>query len=280
MKKWNDVWADNYYNRSDAAKDIDKLMKKNYKGHKYVPWAVMQKWFYLMDENATIEIVENSDGGIVHSDTVLINDSVSDYKDGVETKGTAVSRMTHAHRIKIKATFLGKEMVDNYFVQDNAYNATNFIDSNMVNNSVQRGKARMISMITGLGYQLYEFGDLQFEDDTPKNEENVEVIKTTKAPTRTDNKTKKVEVKDAGEDTNSVSDKISQDHLDLAKYMVDNKDTILPVIQKINVNFVKQYSTSINLDDTVNNIANVLTHVANIKVFGNAIKKQHKELNK
>ena len=54
-------------------------------------------------------------------------------------------------------------MLEYYPIQDNAYNAPKVIDANMFNKAVQRAKAKLISRITGLGFSLYEKGDLQFD---------------------------------------------------------------------------------------------------------------------
>lgn len=258
-EKWIKQWDDNYHNRSDAAKDIDKLMKKNYKGHKYVPWAVMQKWLYLQDPFGSIEIIENESGGLVHTDSVHIFQE--------DAKNGKVERIVHSHFVKIKATFLGTTMIETYPIQDNSYGAPNFYDSNMVNKALQRGKARLLSLITGLGYQLYETGDLQFEDevDTNKGKKVVKKSTTVKAPE------KKEPVVVDGENDAEVNS--------FANYLIDNKDTILPVVQDINKQLIKQHNKSIDLDD-IDKTIDALSSVTNLTVFSRAVKTRHAEIMK
>lgn len=272
-EKWNSVWEANYNNKTDAAVDIDKLMKSNYKGHKYVPWAVMQKWFYLQDPYGSIKVIENVNGGLVHTDTAVIEEFKSD-----KGNETTLKRFAHSHFVKIEANFLGKVMIETYPIQDNSYGAPNYIDSNMVNKAIQRAKARLISMITGLGYQLYETGDLQFEDDLDTNKgkktitRKAAVVSKEEAPTK-DKETDKVEVKKKVES----ADGMSPDVVEFADYLIENKDTILPIVQDLNKDIVKQYKKVIDLDDRDKTI-DTLGNIKNIKIFSNAVKKRHEDL--
>lgn len=272
-ERWNSVWEANYNNKTEAAIDIDKLMKSNYKGHKYVPWAVMQKWFYLQDPYGSLKVIENDNGGLVHTDTAVIEEFKSD-----KGNDTTLKRYAHSHFVKIEANFLGKVMIETYPIQDNSYGAPNYIDSNMVNKAIQRAKARLISMITGLGYQLYETGDLQFEEDIDTNAgkktitKKATVVSEEKVPTK-DKEADKVEVKkkvDSG-------DGISPDVVEFADYLIENKDTILPIVQDLNKDIVKQYKKVIDLDDRDKTI-DTLGEIRNIKIFSNAVKKRHEDL--
>lgn len=287
MDKWLSVWQDNYTGKSEAAKDLENSVKKNYKGHMYIPWATMQKWFYTQDPNATIEIITNATGGHVHTDTAgvfsRVDTKVVKGKDGTtnlaEEKSEVVNRDAHSHFVKLTATFLGKTMVEVYPIQDNAYNAPNYHDSNMVNKALQRAKAKLISAITGIAYRLYEDGDLQFEDDVKSN---VEVNKTkvvekvNKAPTRPAAPVV-VDKSDETEDADDMMKDYSDDIKDLTKYILDNKDTIGNTIREMNVPLIKQYKTSINLDGTFYEICEVLSKVSNIKIFTNAVMKRHEK---
>lgn len=272
-EKWNSVWEANYNNKTEAAIDIDKLMKSNYKGHKYVPWAVMQKWFYLQDPYGSLKVIENDNGGLVHTDTAVIEEFKSD-----KGNETTLKRYAHSHFVKIEANFLGKVMVETYPIQDNSYGAPNYIDSNMVNKAIQRAKARLISMITGLGYQLYETGDLQFEEDIDTNvgkktiTKKATVVSEEKVPTK-DKEADKVEVKKKADS----EDGISPDVVEFADYLIENKDTILPIVQDLNKDIVKQYKKVIDLDDRDKTI-DTLGEIRNIKIFSNAVKKRHEDL--
>lgn len=262
--KWIDAFNDNYYNRSDAARQIDELMKKNYKGHKYVPWSVMVRLLYTMDNDAKLDVLTNDSGGHVFTDLVETYSSIPDKKD--PTSSVVTRTNTYAHFVKVSCTFLGKTFIENYPVQDNSYNATNYIDSNMINKSIQRAKAKIISTATGLGFMLYETGDLQFEDDNkPTNEgKKIVVEKKDKAPER---KKEPVVADDVAVDDETVA---------LAKYIKDNADTITGTMQRINGSMVSKYKVSLNPDaDTVDELATKLRNVANIEIFGNTIRKMH-----
>lgn len=274
-KKWIDVWTDNYHNRTDAAKDLNDKMKKNYKGHNYIPWATMQKWFYMLDDNADLEIILNSEGGVTHSDMVKV-DFTKHSNNGKAETFEKVNNNAYAHFVKLKATFLGKTMVETYPIQDNAYNAVNVYDSNMVNKALQRAKSKLISAITGLGFQLYEDGDLQFEDDVKENikdNKNVKVIKP-EPPKRA--------VVEVVEDEKTESVSYPDDVVSISKYILDNKDTIGNTIRTINVTLMKTLKTSIDLETaTVDSICEIISKVSNVAVFSNAIKKSHeREMNK
>lgn len=260
--KWIDAFNENYYNRSDAAKQIDDLMKKNYKGHNYVPWSVMVRLLYTMDNDAELEVMRNENGGHVFTDMVETYSKIPDKKD--PTSNVTTTTYTYAHFVMVKCTFLGKTFIENYPVQDNSYSATNYIDSNMINKSIQRAKAKVISTATGLGFMLYETGDLQFEDDNkPKNTGKRTVTTTTATPPKKDD----VKVVDVSKDDETT---------DLAKYIKDNVDTIKDTMQKINVSMVKTYGVSLNPDvDTVDVLAEKLSKVSNVTIFGNSIKKMH-----
>lgn len=275
-ERWNSVWEANYNNKTDAAIDIDKLMKSNYKGHKYVPWAVMQKWFYLQDPYGSLKVIENVNGGLVHTDTAVIEEVKSD-----KGNETTLKRYAHSHFVKVEANFLGKVMIETYPIQDNSYGAPNYIDSNMVNKAIQRAKARLISMITGLGYQLYETGDLQFEEDLDTNAGKKTITKKATVVSKEEAPTKEAEVEVK---KNTVSKKkvesvdgISPDIVEFADYLIENKDTILPIVQDLNKDIVKQYKKVIDLDDRDKTI-DTLGNIKNIKIFSNAVKKRHEDL--
>lgn len=287
MDKWLSVWQDNYTGKSEAAKDLENSVKKNYKGHMYIPWATMQKWFYTQDPSATIEIITNATGGHVHTDTAgvfsRVDTKVVKEKDGTtnlaEEKSEVVNRDAHSHFVKLTATFLGKTMVEVYPIQDNAYNAPNYHDSNMVNKALQRTKAKLISAITGIAYRLYEDGDLQFEDDVKENikdNKNVKVIKP-EPPKRAVVEVVEDEKTDSSESVNYPDDVVS-----ISKYILDNKDTIGNTIRTINVTLMKTLKTSIDLETaTVDSICEIISKVSNVAVFSNAIKKSHeREMNK
>ena len=265
---WRTVWLDNYNGVSDAAKDIELLIKKNYKGHNYISWAVLQKWLYLMDENAEVSVLDNPlTNNIVHQHTTTVHK--------VQNNDT-ITNTLNAFYIRVQCVFLGKVFTDVYPIQDNSYNAPNFVDSNMINKAVQRAKARVISIATGLGLRLYETGDLQYEDDAaPSKKETINpTVKTTvkakevKETPKVDEKAKNSDVVEKGDETLDYT---------LANYIIEHKDTILTTLQAINKSMVKNYKVSLNLTDSLDELAEKINLVSNVNVFTNSVIRRHKD---
>ena len=264
-KKWIEVWNANYNGSSDASKELDKFAKKNYQSHKYIPWSTMQRLLYQMDSDADIEVMVNDDGGHVFTDKVVVETFKEDAKAVASLRNS-----TYAHFVKIKLVFLGKTMIETYPVQDNAYKAPNYVDSNMINKSIQRAKAKGISAITGLAYSLYESGDLQFEDDDkPTNDDKAVISKVVTAP-RPAPKAKPVAEKKVVEKVEN-----NDEFVDLATYIIDNKDTIVKSLQEINQGFQSKYNTVLNPSDGVDGLVEKLKQVSNITFFANTVKKRH-----
>ena len=155
QKTWIEVWTENYLGQSELAK---KLVPKNtYTGQNYLPWAVAERCLFTLDPDATTEPVLNKDGGLVHTEKYTIP---------VRTQsGGEYDQWMLAHFIQIKVTFMGKEFVEYYPIQDNAYAPVRVWDQNILNKTMQRAKVRAIARATGIGWSLYENGDLQFEED-------------------------------------------------------------------------------------------------------------------
>lgn len=266
-KLWKDVWLDNYNGTSEAHKDLEQFMKKNYKGHQYVPWAVMVKWLYLLDENSELVVVvddsEDGDSTPVFTSEGSIDNVTSENNDGKEKyKRTEVA--FKAHFVKIRCKFLGREFEEIYPIQDNAYNAPNYYDSNMVNKAIQRAKAKLISTATGLAYSLYENGDLQFEDDSPKETKKIvpkeeKVVEAPKKPVTPKNETVDVD----------------NDVLEVTNFIKETPD-IVKVLQTLNVDIVKTYGFALNPDDE--NLYEKVSQLKNAKIFGRALKKRYEDM--
>ena len=155
QKTWIEVWTENYLGKSDLAKALTP--KNTYTGQNYLPWAVAERCLFTLDPDATTEPVLNKDGGLVHTEKYTIP---------VRTQsGGEYDQWMLAHFIQIKVTFMGKEFVEYYPIQDNAYAPVRVWDQNILNKTMQRAKVRAIARATGIGWSLYENGDLQFEED-------------------------------------------------------------------------------------------------------------------
>lgn len=155
QKTWIEVWTENYLGKSELAKAL--VPKNTYTGQNYLPWAVAERCLFTLDPDATTEPVLNQEGGLVHTEKYTIP---------VRTQsGGEYDQWMLAHFIKIKVTFMGKEFVEYYPIQDNAYAPVRVWDQNILNKTMQRAKVRAIARATGIGWSLYETGDLQFEED-------------------------------------------------------------------------------------------------------------------
>lgn len=166
-KSYSEVFKDNFSGRSPEAKELKDALKKRESGRttvSYIPWAVMIRMATIQDPNFVFEKLRSHDGSF------LFYNGRPDQDDA-------------CYFVKVKATFMGKTVIEEYPIQDFNFEPVNFtgrtmtlasgrsklikMDCNIINKSLQRAMAKAISEVTGLGLSLYEDGDLQFEEDTP-----------------------------------------------------------------------------------------------------------------
>lgn len=183
-EKWLKQYKENYEGKSDEAKSVAEFIKENYKGNNYIPWATMERLTYMQDPEAKFETLETENGSMVFSDTLLNENKV--VQKGEVVSETVATMMSHF--VKVKLTFMGKEFVEEYPIQDQDYSALKVYNQNAVNKALKRALAKVASRATGIGLRLYENKDLQY--DTPEEDKKPEIKKTTKT-TKT---TKKVEM--------------------------------------------------------------------------------------
>ena len=237
-KTWSKVWSENYSQKTEIAKFVAEHSKTSFKGDLYIPWGVMVNALMQLDEDAVIDKVKNEDGGYVHTDLFSLETVAND----VKTVSTVVS-----HMVRVKITFMGKVFEDVYPIQDNDYTASKVYDQNKVNKALQRCMTRVISMATGLGWNLYENIDLQFD----ANESKMDMLKS-EAPKTTKSKKKKVEVKNDLDET--VVEKPQEEPQkvessgdgvqDLVKLILDHRQTpkIIGMFDKYNALLPKKYT--------------------------------------
>lgn len=188
-KEYLEHFNANYRGQSDHAKELEEFLKDRETGRakvSYIPWAVLIRMATQQDPDFELEKVRNKDGSFLfYNGTELLED---------------VEFATYF--VKVRATFFGKTIVEEYPVQDFEFEPVSFtgrqrqsangrirtilMDSNVINKSLQRASAKVISILTGLGLRLYETGDLQFEEDTepgvPTTPAKTKKATTTKAP--------------------------------------------------------------------------------------------------
>lgn len=257
MSKWLEQFNENYYGRSEQAKELEQFLKKNYQGSSYIPWATMERMAYQQDPDAHFEVVikgnEFGDAGILWTDTTDIKTLQKTSDKEIETLSQSIT-----HFIVLELRFLGKLFQEVYPIQDNKYSAPKVIDQNMVNKAIQRGKAKIVSRATGLGLTLYETGDLQFdEDDAPK----VQVEPVQKAPSKamTSTPPKQVEVSQTPEITAFAGELRGNEAYDVG-------------LQKINNAIIKKYGFSLSREDA--DLEDKLAKIDNLSVFIRTLKVQ------
>ena len=143
-RTWLAQFTDNYEGKSKEAKEVVEFIKKNYKGNSYIPWATMERLTYMQDPNAVFETLTSPNGGMVFSD-IMSNENE------VVTKGEIVSKTfatMMSHFVKVKLTFMGKEFVEEYPIQDQDYSALKVYNQNAVNKALKRALAKVASRST------------------------------------------------------------------------------------------------------------------------------------
>jgi hypothetical protein len=261
MSQWLTQFNENYYGRSEQAKELEQFLKKNYQGSSYIPWATMERMVYQQDPDAHFEVVvkhnEFGDGGILWTDTTDIKTIQKTSDKEIETLSQSMT-----HFIILELRFLGKLFQEVYPIQDNKYSAPKVIDQNMVNKAIQRAKAKISSRATGLGFTLYETGDLQFEEDNIPLAIAVPatVVKpATVVETPPKEAPKQVQVSQTPELTAFIGE------------LRDNPDYDIG-LQKINNAIIKKYGFSLSREDA--DLENKLGKIDNLSVFIRTLKVQ------
>lgn len=303
-RTWLAQFTDNYEGKSKEAKEVAEFIKENYKGNSYIPWATMERLTYMQDPNAVFETLTSPNGGMVFSD-IMSNENE------VVAKGEIVSKTfatMMSHFVKVKLTFMGKEFVEEYPIQDQDYSALKVYNQNAVNKALKRALAKVASRATGIGLKLYENKDLQF--DNPEEEDKKPEIKKTTKTTKT---TKKVEmteeqnsvdttcppetsVEQVSEQVAVASENVKQDapvqevvtqdakvEENASKYSKEvvelcdliknvDRDSMTRVLQSLNVAILKQHGFVLNPDDEFNELCDKISHFKDVTIFTKAIK--------
>lgn len=285
--KWLKQYKENYEMKSAEAKSVEDYLKENYKGNAYIPWATMERLTYMQDPEAKFEKIRNDKGGLVHTDS-FINENLVEGKDGIVSKTSA---SVVSHFVKVSLTFLGKEFVEEYPIQEQDYTPAKIYNQNLVNKALQRALAKVASRATGIGLKLYENKDLQFEDK--EEDKKPEVKKTTKTTKKVEEPKEEVkkEVKEEvkveetpvepikeeleviSPDAEPVLSSYSQEVIDLCNLIkTADPEKITKVLQSVNVSILKQYGFALKQDDTEEELCDKLNHFKSVSTFTKAIK--------
>ena len=298
-KNWKDVFLENYNGRSEVAKEVEPFIKENYKGNSYIPWATMERLTYMCDEDATFENIKNANGGLVHTDMVVI------HQQNIQ-KGEIVSEtesQMFSHVVRVKLTFMGKVFIEEFPIQEQDYSAARVFNQNLVNKALQRAKAKVASRATGIGLKLYEGKDLQFDEvpqetkpelpvENVKNEQSdvKKSQKTAKNSTKTEKtvekvEEKKVETQPVVETATIKSDKLGipetevnvipaqpvitqNDPVSEAVYLIKNTEVgkMNLALQRVNVALMKKHKIALSTEASEDDLRNILSNKA---IFSN-----------
>jgi hypothetical protein len=270
-KDWLKAYKDNYAGKSAEGKEIAEYLKETYNGAKYIPWATMERITYQQDPTAEFKTIPNENGGLVHTDS-FINENSVENKDGIVSKTSAA---VMSHFVKVSCTFMGKTFIEEYPIQEQDYSAAKIYNQNLVNKSIKRALAKVASRATGLGLSLYEKGDLQF-DDTVEEEKKPDVKKTKKVEEVNEQK----EVETNVEETPVVETEIvelqptkySKEIVELCTLIKNaDKDKMTKVLQQLNTTIIKQHGFALSQDDSDNDLCEKLSHFKDTSVFTKAI---------
>lgn len=280
-KTWKEQFIENYNGKSVEAKEVAEFVKENYKGNSYIPWATMERLTYMQDEDAKFETLETENGEMVFTDKLDNNNKVVAKGEVVsETNATMMS-----HFVKVKLTFLGKEFIEEYPIQDQDYTALKVYNQNAVNKALKRALAKVASRATGIGLRLYEAKDLQFdileEDKKPeiKKATKTKAVKEVVKPTPVVEEVKQEVVEEVKQEvvepTPTVEEnksKYSSDVLELCSIIKNaDRDKMTRVLQSLNVPILRQHGFTLSLEDEDEVLCDKLTHFQDVTVFTKAI---------
>lgn len=198
-KTWKEKWLANYRGEGDC-QELESFLKEldygSRKGVTYLPWAVVDRIFKMQGGVTetiffprTVEVSDGEEGTktIEVGNTIVEVDSVH-IRDEVDSNGVVTPKYMNSYFVRIKAEWEGQVHVERYPLLSSTGQALAYWTQIDLNKAVQRGKVKAIAIVSGIGYKLFEDGDLQFEDDAkdrptkepveelkkPKKEEKVE----------------------------------------------------------------------------------------------------------
>ncbi len=182
---WQEMWLKNYRGEGDC-KELEKRTKDldygSKKGGTYLPWAIVDRIFKFQDGKTEVirtrqfipQIKQKHlEGGIVESEVIFLEnfESIVEVdrfyvKDEVdEETGVITPRYNLSFFVNLKATWQGQEYIERYPLLDSNSKPLSRWTQVDLNKAVQRAKVKAIAIVSGIGYKLFEDGDLQFEDD-------------------------------------------------------------------------------------------------------------------
>ena len=252
-KTWKEKWMANYRGEGEC-QELETFLKEldygSRKGVTYLPWAVVDRIFKMQGGVTetiffprTIEVSDGYGGTktIEVGNTIIEVDSVH-IRDEVDNNGVVTPKYMNSYFVRIKAEWEGQVHVERYPLLSSTGQALAFWTQIDLNKAVQRGKVKAIAIVSGIGYKLFEDGDLQFEDEGKDKKENntkkaVEELKKNKKEEKvekvekTEPKATKVTKKE--EPKVSVMDDLEEPKKDNGVLIPDiHEDKVAPIIDK------------------------------------------------
>jgi hypothetical protein len=185
----NKLFQQNYANEGDCAqlekyaKKIEKEFKKTgqVKIIRYYPWAVIERLF--RSQGGKVEVVNWSMKVELQGKDLLPNEN----GELVLQQTTSNALFIHLH-----GTWQGQEEHEYYPIFDNqSAKIIKLPDALDLNTAKQRGMVRLIARLSGIGLDIFEQQEGQFEEDKEDNVINIKpkskYIKNTEVETQTNN---------------------------------------------------------------------------------------------
>lgn len=286
-KSWLDVYKANYEGTSDEAKSVKEYLKENYKGNSYIPWATMERLTYMQDPDAVFEKLTTENGQLVHTSYNTTEQEV--IADGVVKNSTKAKVV--AHFVKVKLTFMGKEFIEDYPIQDSSYEAVKAYDSNLVNKALQRALAKVASRGTGIGLKLYENKDLQFEEKEEVKKPEIKPVVKKETPKVEMTEEQKVANTTDGDWTaaflpakepniaqvaQEVLEEKANSEIDTLVDLILNsdKEKMTKVLKMLNTAIITKFGFALNLEDTREQLIEKVSKFEDVTKFTKAVETQ------
>lgn len=161
-------WLDNYEGRTEIAKRAMDSTMSTYNNSSYITWSMMHLVLMYFDPNFKFRVIRNKEGGYLHTERyyIDIDKEIEEHnKDGlvkrtVEKEHSAMQTFF----VEVEIDFLGETHNEVYPIRGKDGKSALFVDSMLMNNAIQRAKAKLASQVTGVGLTLWtreEISDLE-----------------------------------------------------------------------------------------------------------------------
>lgn len=212
-KSWQEIWQENYEGKGACEELEDRLKFLEKKTGEvfasYLPWAVVQRIFMFQGgeievidfpQTAEVQIKSEDESEIPKFKRVIIKNTIVEkdsahLRDEYDDNGVAEPIYIDSFFVNVKVKWKGREHIERYPLLGTTNNPLFHWTQADLNRAVQRAKVKAIAIVSGIGYKLFEDGDLQFEDDkkaeTTKKAEDLKNVSSRKKDKKPDKKPEK-----------------------------------------------------------------------------------------